>query len=120
MRGNVVSRVARVGGVLYAEALLARNLEPLHSAQQFCALACKHGSHDEFDATSLAHLRQLVQVLAVLFDDALRLTLEDHGGLLENHVSHGALALRRLDNVMLMAVLGGYLNAVKRVVHLKF
>lgn len=101
VRGNGVGRVPGIGGVLYAEALLARNLKPLHSAQQLCALACEHGSHDEFDATSLAHLRQLVQVLAVLFDDALRLTLEEDGGLLEDLRLQRVLVLWRLDNVLL-------------------
>lgn len=118
MRGYGIFRVSVIGGVLYAEALLARNLEPLDSTQQFCALAGEHGTHDELDATSLAHLCQLVEVLAVLVDDALRFTLEDHRGLLEYLCLHRVLALGRLYNILLMAIVGGHLNAAKRAVHL--
>ena len=118
MGGDRIFGVPCVHLELDGQTLHTANFEPVDAPQQFGRFAGEHGAHDELDATSLAHLRQLVEVLAVLVDDALRFTLEDHRGLLEYLCLHRVLALGRLYNILLMAIVGGHLNAAKRAVHL--
>ena len=72
---DALLRVALVGRVLDAEALLARNLQPLDPSQQLGALARKHRSHNQLNAASLTRVLHVLDVLGVFVNDRQSIAL---------------------------------------------
>ena len=66
MCGDMTLRVPLICLKLNTDALLAANLQPLNSPEQFRAFSGEHGTDDELDAAALLQLAEVLQIYFVL------------------------------------------------------